>query len=174
MSHSRSMAHVDGYSVHHHLAHQQISSASGVGAAQGSGPAVGYSTTPYYMASLPPGAMMVSMHPQAGGATAGHNRSSVGGSGVPGPARDSMAGGTWRGSWSSGGAGGSAAGSGAGSGPGVKHHAHYGQQQQMQGHMMHDGSGAGMYGMPRMHAAPYAVYSMMAPGIVVPQVWPDM
>ncbi|GIL52912.1 hypothetical protein Vafri_8659 [Volvox africanus] len=141
--------------------------AGAVSQAPGS-PTVGYSAPPYYMAQIPPGAVVMGVH-HAGSTSAGsgsgngiQNRPSIGGSGV---SREGSAGSGWRGSRS---AGGSGAGSGsAGSGHGGKHTFSYGAPQQiMHGHMAQDGS-AGPYGMPHM---PYPVYGMMAPGIVMPQV----
>ncbi|KXZ54605.1 hypothetical protein GPECTOR_4g670 [Gonium pectorale] len=131
---------------------------------------MGYAAGPYYMAHMPTGAMVMGLHHASNGGNSGDasREGSAHGANHSGAAtgRDggssSGGGAAWRG-----GVGRNAgAVSGAGTGAHVavgKHGGQYGQQQ-----MGHEGGPA--YGVAHMHHGPYAVYGMMAPGIVVPQV----
>ncbi|GFR49068.1 hypothetical protein Agub_g11094, partial [Astrephomene gubernaculifera] len=152
---------------HHAVKHHQSAPTSGASMTPGS-PSAGYPGNAYYMAPLPPGAMVMPMHQSGGGGNAGNGRASAGGGTITAP-RDSSAGSGWRGSRS---AGGAAMNGAAANGHCTAKHSHqyvHQQQQMMQGSMASDGSGA--YGMAHMHAGPYALYGMMAPGrLVMPQV----
>ncbi|GLC48346.1 hypothetical protein PLESTB_000086200 [Pleodorina starrii] len=138
-------------------------------------PPGGYTVPAYYMTPMAPGPVMMGAQQPAGTCNGGNaggggagSRVSAGGNGMPTATREGNGGSFWRGSRSAG---------GASAGQGGKLAAHQygpGQQQMMQGPMVHDVSGSGPYGMAHMHPGPYAVYGMMAPGIVMPSVLPPV